>query len=486
MTADSETTAARASLVEPTSVARPAPATDWTASQLAAEVLRGLGDGPRRILARAPGRLEVLGGSVDYTGGLVLTVPLADHVCVGVRRRDDGCVRCVETPHASGATPREWSGSSAQLRAATAEPAELARVLEEEAASEPIRAIVATLVELLQAGWVDDLGGGLTVAVGSGLMAYTDVGQDAAIASATLAATAQAFGVEIEPQASALLVQRVLNHWLKIPVGPSDAFNALQGEAHSLGQLSCQPCEPRGSIRLPEDVLLLGLDLGARAADCVCRLRRARVAARMGSLLINKIEAFERGEPLGPEGCLARVTVQDYVARFRDRLPTKLTGRDFVARFGASCDPLCPIEPSIVYKIRSRTEHHIYENARAHEFAQALQRALRLGEPAALRQVGELMHSSHWSYGQRCGLGSVESDQLVSHLRAQGAAQDLYGARVTAAGCGGVVAVLLRATERGQSALQAALDAHRAAGGRPVRVLKGSTPGVLVAGPRVM
>src|ERR1700722_11251295 len=44
-------------------------------------------------IARAPGRLDVMGGNVDYTGGMVLQSLLREALLVAVQPRTDGLIR---------------------------------------------------------------------------------------------------------------------------------------------------------------------------------------------------------------------------------------------------------------------------------------------------------------------------------------------------------------------------------------------------------
>src|SRR5262249_14963480 len=163
--------------------------------------------------------------------------------------------------------------------------------------------------------------------------------------------------------------------------------------------------------------------------------------------------------------------------RFRNELPVKMRGQEFLSRFGQPDGLEAPIQPSLVYKIRSRTEHHIYENDRAHRFVERLSRARRTGERDALVEAGELMYASHWSYSQRCGLGSLETDLLIAEIRSRGPARGLYGAKVTGLGCGGAVAVLVSQNAHGRAALEEACAAYRGRTGRPALLHTGSSPG---------
>jgi L-arabinokinase len=96
------------------------------------------------------------------------------------------------------------------------------------------------------------------------------------------------------------------------------------------------------------------------------------------------------------------------------------------------------------------------------------------------------MYASHWSYGQRCGLGSIETDMLVNLLRQSDANPDIYGAKITGCGCGGVVAVLMRTSDRATAAVDQAIEDYQARAERKARLIRGSLPGALVSGVREM
>ena len=106
--------------------------------------------------------------------------------------------------------------------------------------------------------------------------------------------------------------------------------------------------------------------------------------------------------------------------------------------------------------------------------------------------AGRLMYGSHRSYGRNCGLGSKETDLIVSLVRAAGPSQGLFGAKITGGGSGGTVAVLVEADGAGAPAPRAA-DAlgeiarvYRAKVGREPRLIRGSQPGADSIAPAVM
>jgi len=113
-----------------------------------------------------------------------------------------------------------------------------------------------------------------------------------------------------------------------------------------------------------------------------------------------------------------------------------------------------------------------------------LARVRRTGELDTLIEAGELMYASHWSYGQRCGMGSIETDVLVNCIRERGPACGLYGAKVTGGGCGGTVAVLMADTPTARQAISDACGAYAAKTSRQPVLLSGSSPGAVAFGHR--
>lgn len=487
MNVESEATVARRPAA-PAAIARPV--TDWTSSPIVAEVLERLPDSSTRFVACAPGRLDVMGGLADYAGSLVLNMTTADHVCVAVQRRADHdlSIVCTRSSGRDDSKPAVIAMSQLCGPEGAAIDVQRGRELVDGSAADAPLCVLGALVETLRAKLVPRFDGGLSIVVGSTLNEPAEAGRDAALAAATLVAVGGAYDVTLDPLDVAAVCQRVENDWLCAPVGIADAVSALLGEPYALMELRCEPCTLAGSIRLPDDLVLLGIDSGLTRPDAKVRYERVRTAAFMGRALIDRIIQHQDGHDPHWDGVLARIPVTDYVEWFRDRIPTKLKGNEYLERFGETGDPLTRVDPDFVYKIRSRTEHHIYENDRACRFAECLLRAIRTATVserqvdlcAALAEAGELMYASHWSYGQRCGLGSVETDLLVNLIRKHGADADIYGAKITARGCGGVVAVLLRAGDKATAAVNAVVEAYKSQTGRTATLVRGSSPGALV------
>jgi L-arabinokinase len=111
------------------------------------------------------------------------------------------------------------------------------------------------------------------------------------------------------------------------------------------------------------------------------------------------------------------------------------------------------------------------------EFVSALVRARRTMSIDTLRDAGELMYASHWSHSQRCGIGGVETDRIVTAIRKQGIPMGLFGAKVTGGGAGGELVVLMRDDEVARNALSAAIREAQNLSNKAIHTFRGALPG---------
>lgn len=406
----------------------------------------------------APLRLDVMGGIADYSGALVMNFPLAGGASVEVRPRSDASVavdvRCA--PDDGPDTVKVFPLS--HFRASVGGKYKPLEQLGESwrCASGPIFGLViGAWIEAVRRGLFPDRGNGLTFGVRCDARSSADLGASAAVAAATLHAVARLEGRTVEPSIAASLCHEVEFQVTGLPCGPGDAIAAIAGQPMHLTQAHGCPLSINVPLRVPEGVTFIGLDCHDRDSRRLETFRRVRTTTFMGAHLVNRILAFEDGDAACADGALGRLSMTDYVDRFRDRLPTKLTGLEFLERFKDRIDPWTQVEPDTLYKIRSRTEHHIYEASRCSLFSQRLSQFARTHDRQTLIDAGELMYASHWSQGQRCGMGSPAADKLVTQLRRRGHESGVFGAKAAGRGCGGLVVVMLEQSE-------SALDAVRA------------------------
>ena len=364
-------------------------------------------------IARAPGRLDVLGGIADYSGGLVLELPLEAATLAAVQHRDDGLVVAVSES-------RRIAVDAAEL--ATARLDELAaRFSGRDAWGAYVLGPVALLLREQPA-----VPRGLRLLVWSIVPEGKGLGSSAAVEVAVLRATAACLGLDATTRRLALLGQRAEQVFAAAPCGPMDQLAVMHGEAGCLLPVLCRPAEVLDAVRLPPALAVWGIDSGLRHTVSGDAYRRVRCASFMGKALLDADATYLTE--------LAR----DQVAV--DALPESVLGIDFLRLRSGIDDPLSTVEPAASYPVRAATLFPIEEHARALELVSLVRR--HPTEEAAER-IGELLYESHAGYS-RCGLSVARTDRIVDAVREAGRENGLYGARVSGGGSGGTVVVLGR------------------------------------------
>jgi L-arabinokinase len=429
--------------------------------------------GSEVFVSRAPGRLDVMGGIADYSGSLVLQLPIAEATFAAVQRIDRPVLEIVSVGREPCTIPLD-------VLAPEGVPVsyEKARRLfaDDRAATEPPVAphwasyVAGVLLVLArERGWA--LTSGARIVVASNVPEGKGVSSSAAIETATMGALAEAFEIELGPRDLALLCQMSENLVTGAPCGVMDQMTCVFGEADRLLALLCQPAELQPSVPVPDDVTLWGLDSGERHAVGGSDYGAVRTGAFMGRRMVT--------ERLGISvDYLANVEPATYEREIAQWLPEEISGEEFLARYGSTADAVTRVEAGRRYRVRAPTAHPIYERQRAERFRDLLLAASAEDRHAKL---GALMYESHASYGA-CGLGSPGTDRLVALVRAEGPAGGLYGARITGGGSGGTVAVIGR--KDAAAAVMRVAEAYELATGHRVYVFRGSSPGARAFGIR--
>jgi L-arabinokinase len=437
------------------------------------------------FVARAPGRLDVMGGIADYSGALVLQWPIAEATRVALRRWAEPRISIVSAG-ASGAERR----CDVPLDV-VADPAKTYDAVRAWFAAEPSRhwaAYVAGVFHVLAREHKARFTGGAAILVDSDVPEGAGVSSSAALESATMEAVLAAWGLSVEPRMRAVRCQQVENLIVGAPCGVMDQMTSICGEAGSFMALLCQPAEFRGSVRLPETLALWGIDSGIRHAVTGADYGGVRVGAFMGYRILAGIAGLrvERGDRDGHvriddplwHGYLANVGSEAFRG-FAPNLPETIEGSAFLARYRGTTDIVTRVDPSRRYAVRTPTAHPIYEHERVTEWAQRLRASAEGAGPPDADRLGTLMHDSHASYSA-CGLGSDGTDMLVALAREAGPARGIHGAKITGGGSGGTVALLCDPAAGDVVRDIAARYAERT--GRNARIFEGSSPGAARVG----
>jgi len=456
-----------------------------------ADEVRTLFDSASDItIARAPGRLDVMGGIADYSGSLVLELPIAEATLVALQKDETRRVRVVSILEDDGRVLSfEMPLSDLERDGKPIEYAEARSYFKSEKSREWAAYVAGVFLVLMrELGTRFDHGARLLIS--SRVPEGKGVSSSAALEVATMSAVAAAFGVEVGPREVALLCQQVENLIVGAPCGVMDQMTAACGEANQLLSMICQPAELQGSIKLPEDLAVWGLDSGTRHSIGGGDYGSVRAGTFMGYRMIADLAGLnieqhgDRVRVNDPQcrGYLANLTPAEFEEKFAANLPESLLGEEFLSRYGGTTDPVTSIDRGRRYAISAPTVHAIYESFSVRQFAELLQRGERLSKAEKVN-LGQLMYESHESYSA-CGLGSRGTDLLMEMVRIAGAERGLFGAKITGGGSGGTVAVL--GNRDAEGALKDVAQRYAAITGYQPYVFGGSSPGSAAFGHLVM
>jgi len=422
--------------------------------------------GAEIAIARAPGRLDVMGGIADYSGSLVLERPIAEGTCAAVQPIDRPVLEVVSVGRPAITVP-----VATLVPDGAPMPYEVAR--RRFAAGDQRWAayiIGVFLVLARERGLRFD--SGARVVIASSVPEGKGVSSSAAVETAVMQAAASAFDVVVHPRDVALLCQQAENLVAGAPCGVMDQMTCVFGQPDALMALLCQPAELQEPVSVPAGLAFWGIDSGERHAVSGSDYESVRAGAFMGLRILADTMSV-------PGGYLANIDPDEF-ERVACHIREDMSGAEFLARYGGTSDTVTTVLPDRRYQVRAATAHPVYERRRAETFRQLL--IEWSGDQAGIA-LGTLMYESHASYG-RCGLGSQGTDRLVGLVRSAGPDTGLYGARITGGGSGGTVAVLGRADA--SAAIASIADQYERETGHRPHVFEGSSPGVAAVGSHVV
>lgn len=383
------------------------------------------------MLARAPGRLDLMGGIADYSGALVLQYPISLAANVALAKSEERTLELKSIVDHGSVSKRRYEINLEELLGWDYQSA---REWFRADATSHWAAYVAGAFLVLHRELGITFDSGARILIRSDVPEGKGVSSSAALEVASMQAIAAAFNFAIEPATIALLCQKVENLVAGAPCGVMDQMTAACGKKDRLLELLCRPSQLLGTLQLPEDLAIWGLDSGIRHSVGASDYGTVRTAAFMGLAMIEKMKE----EPIE---YLTEITPEEFRRDFATHLPRSMPGSEFLSKYARTRDAVTFVEPDRTYPVYDATRHPIEEHARVVRFREILQGFSGSADDTA--ELGYLMYGSHSSYSQ-CGLGSDGTDRLVELVRAAVPSRGLFGAKITGGGSGGTVAVLGR------------------------------------------
>ena len=416
------------------------------------------------FMARAPGRLDVMGGIADYSGSLVLQLPIAEATVAAVQPSNDDLVTIISL---GADRPQGMTHFTLPLVDLADMNYQMAVDTFRRDLANHWAAYAAGVFLVLMREKGVHFASGARILIHSEVPEGKGVSSSAALEVAVMTAVAAAFAIDLSPYEIAILCQIIENRVAGAPCGIMDQMTAACGRENQLLALLCQPAEIQEYVSLPEELAVWGLDSGIRHAVSGADYGSVRVGAFMGYKILQQWAGHNWG------GYLANLTPSLFVQHYEQRLPVTIKGSDFLQQYGETDDTVTAVDPHHTYAVRQPTAHPIYEHFRVRTFARLL-----AGDALAnAAQLGELMYQSHASYSA-CRLGSTGTDLLVDLARQQPA---IFGAKITGGGSGGTVAVL--AKRDSETAVHTIAQQYATRTGHTPTIFRHSSPGAAVFGP---
>lgn len=333
-----------------------------------------------QIVARAPGRVNLIGEHTDYTGGFVLPVAIDREVAIAGRARPDRAVRAYSLDYGDEVT---FDLAEARLDEVRKDP------------DHPWSNYVRGVFAVLRAAGLPVVGA--DVAIAGDVPQGAGLSSSAALEVATVMFAQAAGGFELAPVEAVKLARRAENEFVGVACGIMDQFVsrlARRGTALFLDTDSLR----YEHVPLPSEAAIVVTDT---------RARRQLVGS----------EYNRRRQECDEALAIARRHVPGW------RLPRELPA-EALSRLEAVMPPL----------LTRRLRHLVEENARVVGAVQAL-------HAGDLARFGELMNASHESLRDLFEVSSPELDAAVDIARR---VPGVYGARMTGAGFGGCTVALAR------------------------------------------
>ena len=430
-------------------------------------------------ISRSPGRLDLMGGNDDYTGGLVFESTIREATYAAAQLNNSSIVELKN----KSAADAGWQGDIKINLEELSDEAQVRSIVNQ---SPSVRwtAYVLGNIFYLKKKYPAQITSGIKLYIDSTVPLNRGVSSSAAIEVAVMKATAAAYGIDLSGVELSLACQWVENAICESACGIMDQVAVVTGKEGFIMPLVCQPCNPEPLIKLPEDLKIWGIDSGVSHQVSGIEYEAARAAAFMGYKIIcdseeipvtldTRTDIHRYTDPVW-NGYLANLSSSDFHEKYEKLLPKSSDHKTYLNQYEIHADPFTPLRENVAYHIWANTKYAVEETHRVQLFSELSRGAALTSSKRAYALMGELMYQSHYAYTE-CGLGAKATDFLVGLCRNEGIANGIYGAKITGGGAGGTVAIL--ADKNAGATIEKILQLYSDAGlGKPY-LFEGSSDG---------
>jgi len=438
------------------------------------------------LINRTPGRLDLMGGNDDYTGGFVFEKTIKEATLVAVQARTDGEIHFLNPAVAAlGWEAQIELTLSDLLEGDFVKPMEKVR---DWINTNPRRSWCAYLIGdiyYLLDHFSEKIQQGFSLYLESEVPLGKGVSSSAALEVAAMKAIAARYDIHTEGIELASWTQWVEIALTQSACGIMDQLAVVMGNEDYFVPMLCQPCQPYPLAKLPENLYVWGIDSDVRHAVSGIEYEAARAATFMGYRylcdweklvpVLDESGALPRWIEPKWNGYLANLAPSAFYGLYEERLPGNEEGSHFNKQFPIHLDPFTPVRPEVNYPVRGATRYAVEENWRVQTFFSLISKPSSQIDSITCQLLGELMYQSHQGYTD-CGLGSLFTDKIVDLVRGENT-NGLFGAKITGGGAGGTVAVLGENSSRAKDAFQRVADQYKQWSKKEPYIFEGSSAG---------
>ncbi len=439
----------------------------------------GLSKEGRIIVARAPSRLDIMGGISDYCGSNVFEKTLNRAAVAAIQARHDRNLNAL-TLQEDSILKRSFQMSldDFYIDGTLKSYRQMRKFFNRNVRTDWTGYVLGCFFALLREKKIDAFPNGAVVVIKSDIPMGAGVASSAAIEVATLNAINQMYQLKLDALETSRLAQIVENRIVGAPCGIMDQITVAAGRRNKMLSILCQPNQILEHVQCPPNVSIIGIHTKVPRSTKSTAYIDTRTAAFMGLTILKKELGWKKLE----DNYLCNISVDEFRKYCEPILPKKIKGSDFLDKFGETVDTVTQVDPEKTYLVKDRVQHPIYENERVKLYINCIKNADQFPDRASefLKVAGALMYESNASYRDLAGLGSPEIDGLVNIAEKIGEQGGIYGAKITGGGEGGTVALLCYGDY--STALTQLLYAYRLAWGIRTETLSGSSPGAFEFG----
>lgn len=426
------------------------------------------------MVARAPARLDIMGGIADYCGSNVFEMTLNRAAVAACQAREDRNLYALTLQADSRLKPSFQMSlddfyADGDLKSYT----QIQNLFSTEQRTTWVGYVLGCFFTLLKEKKIEEFPHGAAIVIKSDIPMGAGIASSAAIEVATLTVLNQFYSLELDTIEIARLAQIVENQIVGAPCGIMDQVTSAAGARKKMLSILCQPDQILELVECPQDVSFIGIHTKAPRSTKSDAYIDTRTAAFMGLSILKKELGWEKLE----DNYLCNISVQEFREHCEPLLPEKMQGSEFLDEYGETVDSTTKVNHEKVYAVKDRVQHPIYENERVKQFIDAIKNVDRYPERASdfLKVAGSLMYESNASYRDLAGLGSPEIDGLVNIAQKIGEQGGIYGAKITGGGGGGTAAILCYGDV--STSLTQIISAYKLAWGIQTETFRGSSPG---------